>query len=204
MTDEIPAPLFDDDPGFHQALHCLLGEKTVAEAALQAHWIATPVGPLLAVADATHLRLLEFFDRGILPAELHKLQASAGSGIALGCPAPIHALTAELQAYFQGRSASFTTPLAPVGTRFEQRAWKALLDVPAGETRSYGEQARALGQPTATRAVARANGANPIALVIPCHRIIGADGSLTGYGGGLWRKRWLIDHERRAFGHVLI
>jgi len=204
VTDDIPAPLFDDDAGFRKALTCLIGGEPAAEAELQAHWIATPVGPLLAIADATRLRLLEFFDRGILPAELIKLRTKTGSAISLGSPPPTDLLSTELHAYFLGRSASFTTPLAPVGTLFEQRAWKALLDVPAAETRSYGEQARALDQPTATRAVARANGANPIALVIPCHRIIGADGSLTGYGGGLWRKRWLLDHERRAFGHVLI
>jgi len=204
VTNDIPAPLFDDAAGFRQALSCLIGSEPVAEAGLQAHWIPTPVGPLLAIADATHLRLLEFFDRGLLPAELIKLRTKTGSGIALGSPPPTRTLSTELRSYFLGRSASFTAPLAPVGTLFEQRAWKALLDVPAGETRSYGEQARALDQPTATRAVARANGANPIALVIPCHRIIGADGSLTGYGGGLWRKRWLLDHERVAFGNVLI
>ncbi|MEO0913472.1 MAG: methylated-DNA--[protein]-cysteine S-methyltransferase, partial [Pseudomonadota bacterium] len=103
-------------------------------------------------------------------------------------------ITEELTAFFNGR-AHFQTRLAPTGTPFRQTVWKALREISPGETRSYGEIARAIGQPTATRAVAAANGANPIALVIPCHRVIGADGTLTGYGGGLWRKQWLINHE---------
>ncbi|OLF77896.1 hypothetical protein AWH62_04280 [Maricaulis sp. W15] len=204
MKPEHPEPLFDDDAGFRQAFTQLLGGEPAPEAALKADWVDSPVGPLLAIADNDHLRLLEFFDRGILPTELGKLKADADSDISLGRTGPIDRLADELRAYFNGQSATFKTPLAPVGTRFEQRAWDALLKVPAGETRSYGDQAVALDQPTATRAVARANGANPIAILIPCHRIIGANGSLTGYGGGLWRKRWLLDHERRAFGHVLI
>ena len=204
MRREQPAPLFEDDAGFRYALAQLLGGEPAPEADLKADWLESPVGPLLAIADATHLRLLEFFERDILPTELNKLRQASGSAIALGRPLPIRQLAEELDGYFAGRSARFDTPCAPVGTAFERRAWDALLAIPAGEARSYGEQAKALGQPTATRAVARANGANPIAIVIPCHRIIGADGSLTGYGGGRWRKRWLLDHERQAFGYGLI
>ncbi len=204
MISEHPEPLFDDDAGFRQTLTTLIGGEPATGSVLLADWIATPLGPLLVIADRSKVRVLEFFERGILPTEIDKLRAETGADISLGCPPPTHGLRSELRAYFEGRSARFRTPLAPVGTAFEQRAWTALRDVPAGETRSYGEQARALGRPTATRAVARANGANPIAIVVPCHRIIGADGSLTGYGGGLWRKRWLLDHERRAFGNVLI
>jgi O-6-methylguanine DNA methyltransferase len=87
-------------------------------------------------------------------------------------------------------------PLAPAGTDFQQRVWQVLRTIPFASTRSYAEQAIAIGQPTATRAVARANGDNPIAIIVPCHRVIGANGKLTGYGGGLWRKQWLLDHER--------
>ncbi|WP_291844169.1 methylated-DNA--[protein]-cysteine S-methyltransferase [Maricaulis sp.] len=204
MKPEHAEPLFDDDAGFRQAFAKRLGGTPPSEANLRADWIPSPVGPLLAIADATHLRLLEFFERGLLPTELIKLQRAADSGIAFGRTGPTRQLAAELKAFFAGRSARFETPCAPVGTPFEMRAWDALHAIPAGETRSYGEQAAALDQPTATRAVARANGANPIAIVTPCHRIIGADGSLTGYGGGLWRKRWLLDHERQAFGYGLI
>jgi AraC family transcriptional regulator of adaptative response/methylated-DNA-[protein]-cysteine methyltransferase len=166
---------------------------------LCADFVATPVGLLLAVANADSLCLLEFFDRAILPRQLAKLQHRAGAVIAAGRCQVIDQFASELDAYFGGTSPDFKTPLDPAGTEFELRAWKALLDVPPGQTRSYGQQAIALDQPTATRAVARANGANPISIVIPCHRIIGSDGSLTGYGGGLGRKRWLLDHEHRSF-----
>ncbi|MBS4009429.1 MAG: methylated-DNA--[protein]-cysteine S-methyltransferase, partial [Roseovarius sp.] len=102
----------------------------------------------------------------------------------------------ELADYFAGRSSCFLTPLAMAGSAFTKQVWAALREIPAGETRSYSDIARQIGRPTATRAVARANGANQIALMIPCHRVIGADGSLTGYGGGLWRKQRLIEIER--------
>jgi AraC family transcriptional regulator of adaptative response/methylated-DNA-[protein]-cysteine methyltransferase len=93
---------------------------------------------------------------------------------------------------------SFSIPVVQRGTAFEATVWSALQQVPPGETRSYGELARSLGRPEAARAVARANGTNQVAIIVPCHRIIGADGSLTGYGGKLWRKQWLLEHERRA------
>jgi AraC family transcriptional regulator of adaptative response/methylated-DNA-[protein]-cysteine methyltransferase len=93
---------------------------------------------------------------------------------------------------------SFDIPVVQRGTPFEASVWSALQQVPPGETRSYGELARSLGRPDAARAVARANGANQVAIIVPCHRIIGADGSLTGYGGKIWRKQWLLEHERRA------
>jgi AraC family transcriptional regulator of adaptative response/methylated-DNA-[protein]-cysteine methyltransferase len=198
----VPPPGFETTADFRDALAQSLGHQP-AEASdstsLIASWIESPVGPLLAISDQNHLRLLEFFDRKILSRQLVKLQKSAGSGVCIGRTAPIEQIQRELDVYFEGQSPVFKTPLAPVGTEFEDRAWTALLAVPPGQTRSYGQQAIALDQPTATRAVARANGANPISIVIPCHRIIGSDGSLTGYGGGLWRKEWLLDHERRAF-----
>jgi methylated-DNA-[protein]-cysteine S-methyltransferase len=101
----------------------------------------------------------------------------------------------QLQDYFEGRRRDFTVPLAPAGTPFQQQAWNALLDIPYGQTRSYGEQARSIGRPSATRAVGAANGRNPIAIIIPCHRVVGADGSLTGYSGGLEVKRYLLNLE---------
>lgn len=104
----------------------------------------------------------------------------------------------QLQAYFGGRLRAFTVPLAPAGTSFQKRAWSALLAIPYGQTRSYREQARAIGQPSATRAVGAANGRNPIAILIPCHRVLGADGTLTGYFGGLDIKRFLLKLEGRG------
>jgi methylated-DNA-[protein]-cysteine S-methyltransferase len=104
----------------------------------------------------------------------------------------------ELAAYFAGKLQRFEVPLAPEGTSFQKRVWQALLDIPFGETESYGQLARRIGNPTAARAVGLANGRNPIAIIIPCHRVIGSNGTLVGYGGGLPRKRWLLDHEARC------
>jgi methylated-DNA-[protein]-cysteine S-methyltransferase len=101
----------------------------------------------------------------------------------------------QLQAYFAGELTDFELPMSARGTEFQRRVWEALCDIPYGETISYGELARWVGNPKASRAVGLANGRNPIAIVIPCHRVIGSDGSLTGYGGGLERKVWLLEHE---------
>ena len=114
-------------------------------------------------------------------------------------PAPFAAVIAQLDEYFAGTRKEFDIPLAPRGTHFQREVWLALRDIPYGETWTYAKQAVAIGRPSATRAVGAANGRNPIGIVVPCHRVIGADGSLTGYGGGIDRKRWLLAHE----GHVL-
>ncbi|MGH8488762.1 MAG: methylated-DNA--[protein]-cysteine S-methyltransferase [Gammaproteobacteria bacterium] len=101
----------------------------------------------------------------------------------------------QLAAYFGGELTGFDLPLAGEGTAFQKRVWKALCDIPYGDTISYGEQARRIGQPNGARAVGTANGQNPISIIVPCHRVIGANGALTGYGGGLPRKKWLLEHE---------
>lgn len=107
-------------------------------------------------------------------------------------------VAAQLAEYFAGERRVFDVPLAPRGTGFQARVWEQLARIPFGETRSYGELARALGRPSASRAVGAANGKNPISIVVPCHRVIAASGALTGYAGGVAAKRWLLDHERRA------
>lgn len=196
---------FESDSGFRDAVTRLLGHAPGAAAtqtALRADWLRTPIGPLLAIADREALRLLEFFDRPVLSRQLVKLQRDSDSSIAFGRHPAIDQIAYELDAYFDGRDHRFETALAPAGTAFEQSAWQALRDIPVGTTRSYGQQAEAIGKASAVRAIARANGANPIAIVIPCHRVIGADGSMTGYGGGIWRKTWLLEHETRAFGRA--
>jgi methylated-DNA-[protein]-cysteine S-methyltransferase len=101
----------------------------------------------------------------------------------------------QLEEYFKGERREFDLPLRAQGTEFQQRAWKSLTEIPYGQTRSYGEQAKCIGNAKASRAVGLANGSNPLPIVVPCHRVIGADGSLTGFGGGLERKRWLLSHE---------
>lgn len=163
---------------------------------LFADWVATPLGDMISVCSKSHLHLLEFVDRKALKAELARLQKLAKGKIGIGKTDPGAQIKAELAAFFEGTSAAFATPLAFHGSPFTQSVWDALRLIPAGVTRSYSEIAASIGRPTATRAVARANGANQIALVVPCHRVIGADGSLTGYGGGLWRKQKLLEIER--------
>jgi methylated-DNA-[protein]-cysteine S-methyltransferase len=108
------------------------------------------------------------------------------------------AVCKQLAAYFSGELQDFDVPLAPEGTEFQKKVWRELCRIPYGETTSYGELARRIGQPTASRAVGLANGRNPIGIIVPCHRVIGADGSMTGYGGGLRRKRLLLDLESRV------
>lgn len=112
-------------------------------------------------------------------------------------------LRKALERYFSGRSKTFDVPLEPRGTEFQKSVWRALLEVPYGETTTYGDLARRLGNPSAVRAVGAANGANPIPIVIPCHRVIGSNGSLVGFGGGLPVKRWLLDHEAAVAGRRL-
>jgi AraC family transcriptional regulator of adaptative response/methylated-DNA-[protein]-cysteine methyltransferase len=158
--------------------------------------IGTPLGSMVAVADDAALYLLEFENRVALTGELRRLERDSGL-IGLGSNAVLKRLVAELEDYFAGESAAFQLPTVQHGTVFEEAVWQALIQIPSGQTRSYGEIAEVLGQPEKSREVGRANGANKISIIVPCHRVIGADGSLVGYGGGLWRKKWLLDHERR-------
>lgn len=190
---------FDSASAFRAAFARLLGKSPAelqSDKLLRATWIPTPLGDMIAVSSRNHLHLLEFVDRKGLPAELKKLERNSKEGIGIGTMPPSEQAAAELAEYFAARSARFLTPLAAPASAFTQHVWDALRQIPAGETRSYSDIARQIGHPAATRAVARANGANQIAIMIPCHRVIGADGSLTGYGGGLWRKQRLIEIER--------
>lgn len=191
---------FDSPAAFRTAFARLAGiapGRLATDALLRAHWLKTPLGPMIAVADTNVLHLLEFADRKALPTELKKLHTLSNGSLGIGCLGIHERLEAELADYFAGRSAAFNLPLALHGSEFTRSVWNALRDIPAGTVRSYSDIARQLGKPSATRAVARANGANQIALIIPCHRVLGADGSLTGYGGGLWRKQKLIEIERQ-------
>lgn len=193
---------FESSSGFRAAFARILGrlpsELTHADD-LKADWLETPLGAMIAVADAKALYMLEFFDRKGLPNDLKRLQAKRGV-IGVGRYPVTDQIEDELSNYFAGKTRHFDTPLAQIGSDFTRRVWAALREIPIGETRSYSDIARTVGRPSASRAVARANGANQIAIVVPCHRVIGADGSLTGYGGGQWRKQWLIDHERKTNG----
>jgi len=159
--------------------------------------IGSPLGPMLAGATDEGICLLEFGDRRMLETQLARLKGLLGAEVLPGTSPHTRQLEAQLAEYFAGSRRSFDLPLVLRGTPFQKAAWEALLAIPYGETRSYRDQAEAIGRPSAVRAVGRANGDNRIAIVVPCHRVVGADGRLTGYGGGLWRKRFLLDHEMR-------
>ena len=193
---------YESSSGFRDAIIRLIGEPPQAlknRTLLKAKWIDTPIGQMLGIADNNFLHLLEFFDRKGLPSELKKLQLSTKSAIEFGSNALLEQVTLELDAYFSGQSSIFKTPLALHGSPFTVNTWHALQAIKPGITCSYAALAKDIERPTAMRAVARANGQNQIAIIIPCHRVIGSDGSLTGYAGGLWRKDWLLNHEKRFF-----
>ena len=155
----------------------------------------TPLGPMYAGTSDNGLCLLEFTDRRMLETEFEDLSKRLGARITVD-RTEIHRETEDqLNAYFKGKRKSFDLPLDMPGTPFQQSVWKELLKIPYGQTRSYLQQAKSLGNPQAIRAVARANGMNRIAIVVPCHRVIGSNGQLTGYAGGLARKKWLLDLE---------
>jgi AraC family transcriptional regulator, regulatory protein of adaptative response / methylated-DNA-[protein]-cysteine methyltransferase len=158
--------------------------------------IDTPLGSMIAVGDDVALHLLEFENRVALTSEFRRLERDSGL-IKSGSNKILEMTVAQLDDYFEGKSAAFKIPTFQRGTVLEEAVWQALKQIPPGQTRSYGDIARMIGQPDKSREVGQANGANNMAIVVPCHRVIGADGSLVGYGGGLWRKRWLLDHERR-------
>ena len=159
-------------------------------------WAESVAYLLEGIVQGSTWHLLEFIDRKALPGSLKKLRTYAKGSLGIGRFPAHDLLRDQLDAFFAGRSANFDIPLTLHGSEFTQLVWRRLLKIGAGQIETYGALAKDLGRPSATRAVARANGANQIALIVPCHRVIGADGNLTGYGGGLWRKQRLIELER--------
>ncbi|GAB3825701.1 methylated-DNA--[protein]-cysteine S-methyltransferase [Hymenobacter jeollabukensis] len=159
--------------------------------------LETPLGPMMAGATAEGVCLLEFFERRELQTELQDLAQRFNARVVERDNAHLRQLRAQLTEYFAGARQEFSVPLITPGSAFQQQVWQVLRQIPYGHTRSYGQQALALKKPEAVRAVAAANGQNRIAIVIPCHRVIGADGKLTGYAGGLWRKQRLLELEQR-------
>ncbi len=157
---------------------------------------STPLGTMIAAAVEEGVCLCEFSNRRILEREFTTLEKLLRATRTEGSHRHIEHLKLELHEYFHHQRQTFTVPLVTPGTSFQQQVWKELLNIPYGTTRSYKQQAIALGNLAAIRAVAHANGMNRIAILIPCHRVIGDDGSLIGYGGGIERKRWLLQHEQ--------
>ena len=153
---------------------------------------------MLALADDRGLHLLDFVDRRGLERALEVLQKRLNARVLPGEHPILSQITHELAEYFDGTRMQFDTPVVLTGSAFQSTVWRALQAIPAGATKSYGELAAKIGKPAAVRAVGRANGDNRLSIIVPCHRVIGADGALTGYGGGLWRKQKLLDHEKGA------
>jgi O-6-methylguanine DNA methyltransferase len=159
--------------------------------------LETPVGPMVAGVVDDGLALLEFADPNRLGPQLDAARKALGCEAEDGDHPLLTQIAGELAEYFDGRRTAFSIPLVLAGSPFQKQAWEALRAIPYGETRSYAEQARAIGRPMAVRAVGRANGQNRLAIVVPCHRVVASGGRLCGYGGGLSRKQFLIDLERR-------
>lgn len=160
--------------------------------------IDTPLGPMLAGATDDGICLLEFTDRRALPTELDTLRRRLGRPIVAGSHQHLDHLRTELAEYFAGTRRAFDLPLITLGSAFQERTWSELRRLASGTTISYEELAERVGRPRAQRAVGTANGANRIAVVIPCHRVVSKTGETGNYGGGSWRKEWLLTHEARA------
>lgn len=156
------------------------------------HYLETPIGRLLLAGDGAALTLLGFPSGSMARRHEPGWQQDA---------APFREVSAQLAQYFAGQRQGFDLPLAPQGTPFQQQVWATLQEIPFGQTWSYGQLAARIGKPMASRAVGAANGLNPIPVIIPCHRVIGANGKLTGFGGGLDTKRYLLDLEARGSQH---
>lgn len=165
--------------------------------------IETPLGEMIAAATKDGICLLEFIDRRSDADLIEPVAKILDSEVKEGSNKHLRSLKKQLREYFKGKRKEFSVPLITPGSDFQQAVWKNLLKIPFGTTKSYGEQARDLKNIKSARAVAQANSSNRIAILIPCHRIIGSDGSLVGYGGGLERKKWLLNHERKYSGKAV-
>ena len=152
----------------------------IGSSTMETTYFKTPLGIAEIIGDENGVSSISVLDEG---------------DISLKIPKDLKECTAQLQEYFEGKRTDFTFKLNPKGTDFQQKVWQGLLEIPFGKTMSYLDLSKKLGDVKAIRAVASANGKNPLWIVVPCHRVIGTDGSLTGYAGGLWRKKWLVEHE---------
>lgn len=201
LDDVILGHGYESHSGFREAFSRTFGAppgRSRDAVPVLVDWIESPLGPLVAGATPEGICLLEFTDRRMLEAQFQTLRRLLQGAAVPGRNAHHEQVGRELEAYFRGDLRRFTVPLVFPGSPFQRRVWEELLRIPYGETRTYEEVALAVGAPGACRAVGTANGRNRIAILIPCHRVLNKDGRLGGYGGGLWRKRRLLEWERES------
>jgi AraC family transcriptional regulator, regulatory protein of adaptative response / methylated-DNA-[protein]-cysteine methyltransferase len=191
---------YESVSGFREAFHNWFGITPGAvrdqRRLLTINRILTPLGPMIAAADDEALHLLEFADRRLLPAQLSRLRQRLDCGFAAGDNAVLARSRSELAEYFDGTRSHFTVPIALSGTDFQQSVWRQLQQIPYSATVTYEAVARSIGRARAIRAVGRANSDNRLAIIVPCHRVVRRDGTLSGYSGGVRRKEWLLSHEQ--------
>jgi AraC family transcriptional regulator of adaptative response/methylated-DNA-[protein]-cysteine methyltransferase len=190
---------YDSLSGFHEAFRRYFGSSPTAatgRSVVHVRRIGTPLGPMLAAATDEALCLLEFVDRRALANQIKRVGSKLNAAFVPGANPLLERVDEQVGEYFSGRRREFDVPLTVPGTSFQKSVWEALSAIPYGETRSYMELAATIGRPEAVRAVGKANGDNALAIIVPCHRVVGADGKLVGYGGGIWRKKRLLELER--------
>lgn len=191
---------FESLSGFGESFKTIFGvspKNGKVKTIIDLRRIETPLGTMIACGTEKGICLLEFSDRKMLETELKTIAKLLNATIIQGHNKHFELLEKQLNEYFAGKRKSFDIPLHTPGTNFQNKVWRALQNIPYGQTKSYKEQAIAIENPESVRAVANANGMNRISILIPCHRVIGSDGQLTGYGGGLWRKKYLLEHEEK-------
>ena len=190
---------FESLSGFNESFKSIFGvspKNLKDQRIIDLKRIETPIGTMYAAAVEEGICMLEFTDRKILETEFKDLAKSLNATIVQGENPHFQTLEKELSEYFKGNRTEFTVPLSPVGTDFQKSVWQVLMKIPYGETWNYKKQSEVLGDVKKVRAVANANGMNKISILIPCHRVIGSNGTLTGYGGGIWRKQKLLELEK--------
>ncbi len=184
--------------GFNEAFQRYFGASPTdveGSTTIRVDRFTTPLGPMLVGATDSRLCLLEFVDRHMLPTQIQRLRRRLGAVFVPDRDDIIDQTEREIGDYFEGRRRDFTVPIVTPGTEFQEAVWSALGRIPYGQTVSYRDLAEEVGRPGAVRAVGTTNGLNALAIIVPCHRVIGADGKLVGYGGGLWRKKRLLELE---------
>ena len=205
VSTAVHASGFESESGFRDAFRRMFGappSELKTRECVRVSTLPSPVGLLITAATRDGVCMLEFADRKALMSQAASLKRWFDQPIVPGTNERLEELHAEMAEYFEKKRTAFTIPLAIRGTPFQRQVWERLLAIPYGETRSYRDIAIEIENPGAVRAVGRTNGLNRIAIVIPCHRVVRDDGTLCGYGGGLWRKRWLLDHEQTASANI--